>query len=181
MNRGESPAWNGYSSKGENRFFFIHLCLKVLDLHGDMGFKVGIVTNAYGAVSEDDAHVWFRPLADLGVSFLNISDDPFHYGEENSPAKYGLKAAQKLGIPTAPIHIQKPFVEAMPGQGMDKGAPVIGGGAMFRGRAVEKLTAGLPCRPSGELVQCPYKDLRTLSNTMLTLTGRILMNAACAI
>ena len=74
-----------------------------------MGFKVGIVTNAYGTVSEEDAEVWFQPLADLGVAYLSISDDLFHYGEENTPAKRGLEAARKLGIPTAPICIQKPF------------------------------------------------------------------------
>lgn len=154
--------WIFFEGGGEPFLFYPSL-LEGVRFARDMGFKVGIVTNAYGAVSEDDAYVWLQPLADLGVSFLSISDDPFHYGEENSPAKHGLKAAQKLGIPTAPIHIQKPFAEAVPGQGMEKGAPVIGGGAMFRGRAVEELTAGLPCRSSSELVQCPYEDLRSPS------------------
>jgi hypothetical protein len=91
----------------------------------DMGFEVGIVTNAYGAISEDDAEIWLHPLAKLGVAYLSISDDSFHYGErEDSPAKRALVAARKLGIPTSPICIQKPFVEAMPGQGQDKGNPV---------------------------------------------------------
>lgn len=154
-------------------FLFYPSLLEGVRLARDMGFKVGIVTNAYGAISDNDAHVWLQPLADFGVSFLSISDDPFHYGDDNSPAKTGLKAAQRLGILTAPIHIQKPFVEAMPGQGMDKGAPVIGGGAMFRGRAVEKLTAGLPCRPSSELAQCPYEDLRSPSRVHVDCYGHV--------
>ena len=38
-----------------------------------MGFDVGVVTNAYWAVSDEDADLWLRPLADLGVGDLSIS------------------------------------------------------------------------------------------------------------
>lgn len=159
--------------EGGEPFLFYPSMLEGVRLARDMGFKVGIVTNAYGAISEDDAEVLFRPLADLGVAYLSISDDSFHYGEGDSPAKRGLAAARKLGIPTAPICIQKPFVEAMPGQGQDKGNPVIGGGAMFKGRAVENLTEGLPRRPWHELVQCPHEDLLSPSRVHLDHYGHV--------
>jgi len=139
--------------EGGGPFLFYPSLLEGIRLARDIGFKLGIVTNAYGAVSEEDAEVWFCPLAELGVAYLSISDDSFHYGDGESPAKRGLAAARKLGITTAPICIQKPFVEAMPGQDQDKGAPVIGGGAMFKVRAVEKLITGLPRRPWHELKQ----------------------------
>jgi hypothetical protein len=72
-----------------------------------------------------------------------------------------VAAARKLGLPIDPIRIKKPYVEALPGEGLHKGAPVIGGGAMFRGRAAEKLIDGLPRRPLAQLVKCPYEDLLT--------------------
>jgi len=159
--------------EGGEPFLFYPSMLEGVRIARDMGFKVGIVTNAYGAVSEDDAEVWLRPLADLGVACLSISDDSFHYREGDSPAKRGLAAARKLGIPTAPICIQKPFVKAMPGQGQAKGSPVIGGGAMFKGRAVENLTAGLPRRPCHELVQCPHEDLQSPSRVHVDHYGHV--------
>ena len=159
--------------EGGEPFLFYPSMLEGIRLARNLGFKVGIVTNAYGAVSEEDAEVWFRPLADLGVEYLSISDDSFHYGEGMSPAQLGLAAARRLGIPTAPIYIQKPFADAVPGQGQDRGAPVIGGGAMFRGRAVEKLTEGLPCRPGRELVKCPHEDLRTPSRVHVDCYGHV--------
>jgi hypothetical protein len=159
--------------EGGEPFLFYPSMLEGVRLARQMGFKVGIVTNAYGAVSEEDAEICFRPLADLGVADLSISDDSFHYGEGDSPAKRGLAAARRLGIPTSSICIQKPFVEAMPGQGRDKGNPVIGGGAMFKGRAVEKLTAGLPRRPFQELTQCPHEDLLSPSRLHVDHYGQV--------
>jgi len=159
--------------EGGEPFLFYPSMLEGIRLARDMGFKVGIVTNAYGANSEYDAEVWLRPLADLGVADLSISDDSFHYGEGDSPAKRGWAAARKLGIPTAPICIQRPIVEASPGQGQDKGNPVIGGGVMFKGRAVEKLTAGLPRRSCHELVQCPHEDLLSPSRVHVDCYGQV--------
>ncbi|TVM33105.1 hypothetical protein DQK91_13165 [Oceanidesulfovibrio marinus] len=123
------------------------------------GFQVGIVSNAFGAVSDEDAELWLKPLAELGVSSLSLSDDAFHYGEERSPARRALEAAQRLGIPVSTIAIEKPFVEAAPGQGQDKGAPVIGGGAMFKGRAADTLTEDLPRRPYQEFTACTHEEL----------------------
>ena len=159
--------------EGGEPFLFYPSMLEGIRLARDMGFKVGIVTNAYGAVSEDDAEVWLQPLAELGVADLSISDDSFHYVEGDSPAKRGLAAAHKLGIPATPICIQRPFVESLPGQGQDRGDPVIGGGAMFKGRAVEKLIAGLPCRPCHELIQCPHEDLQSPSRVHVDCYGNV--------
>ncbi len=159
--------------EGGEPFLFYPSMLEGVRLAIDMGFKVGIVTNAYGAISEEDAEVWFRPLANLGVEYLSISDDSFHYGEGNTPAKRGLAAARKLGIPTSPVCIQKPFVEAQPGQDQNKGAPVVGGGAMFKGRAVEKLTEGLPRRACQELTQCPHEELQSPSRLHVDHYGHV--------
>ena len=120
---------------------------------------------------------WIAGLPDYyqqySMKFMTIFDDPFHYGEESSPAKRALAAARKLGIPTAPICIQRPIVESMPGHGQEKGGSVIGGGAMFRGRAVEKLVSGLPRRSRHELIVCPREELRSPSRVLVDCYGHV--------
>lgn len=59
--------------------FFPLLVESVRQAHS-RGFKVGVVTNAYGARSKEDAELWLRPLVQSGVSSLSISNDTFHYG-----------------------------------------------------------------------------------------------------
>ena len=145
--------------EGGEPFLFYPLMLEGIGIAAELGFNVGVVTNAYFATSEEDAVLWLRPLYNLGVSDLSISDDLFHNEEiKDSPAKRAYSAAKELGLPVSSICIEKPVVEKNKGQ--DKGSPVIGGGAMFRGRAVEKLTEGLPKRPWSEFIECPYEDLR---------------------
>ena len=125
-----------------------------------MNFKVGVVTNAYGALAEEDAELWLRPLAEAGLSFINISNDSLHYGdEESTPASNAILVAERLGITNAPICIDKPKVELQQGKNGERGQPVIGGHVKFRGRAVEKLTKNLPLRPKKQLCECPDEDL----------------------
>ena len=64
--------------EGGEPFLFYPSMLEGVRLARSMGFEVGIVTNAYGAISEEDAELWLRPLAELGVAYLSISDDSFH-------------------------------------------------------------------------------------------------------
>jgi hypothetical protein len=139
-----------------------------------MGFEVGTVSNGYWAVSEEDAEVCLRPLADLGLADLSISDDAFHYGDlAETPARRALAVAKGLGIPSDSIYIEKPFVEAGPGEGIEPGQPVVGGGAMFRGRAVEKLLDGLPLRRWQELTSCPHEDLESPSRVHVDPYGNV--------
>jgi hypothetical protein len=110
----------------------------------------------------------------LGVSDISISDDEFHYeDEQTSPAKHALNAARKLGMPWGSIGIDKPMVEGGIDKEQAKGKPVIGGGVMFRGRAVEKLTEGLPLRPWEEFIECPYEDLRDPKRVHLDAYGNV--------
>jgi len=137
-----------------------------------MGFQVGVVTNAYFATSEEDARLWLQPLADLGIADLSISDDAFHYEDvEDNPPQRAVACAQELGMPVDSICIEKPTVLKEPEQG--RGAPVVGGDAMFRGRAVEKLIEGLPRRPWQELTECPYEDLRDPGRVHLDCYGNV--------
>ncbi len=159
--------------EGGEPFLFYPLLLEGIRRAREMGFQVGIVTNGYWATSQADAQLWLQPIHELGLGYLSISDDAFHYNEENNSAGRALAAARQLGIRTSPICIKKPFVEELPAEGQEKGASVIGGGAMFKGRAVEKLTAGLPRRPWEDLLQCPYEELNTPSRVHIDSYGHI--------
>jgi hypothetical protein len=160
--------------EGGEPFLFYPLMYEGIRIAGSMGFKTGIVTNAYWATSEEDVQLWLKPLQDLGVSDISISDDAFHYEEnDTNPAKYALNAAGKLGMLCGSIGIDKPTVEGSIDKEQDKGKPVIGGGVMFRGRAVEKLIEGLPRRPWEEFTECPYEDLKNPERVHLDAYGNI--------
>ena len=143
--------------EGGEAFLFYPLLLEGVRLAREAGFKVGIVTNAYFATTVEDAVLWLRPLADLGLSVISISDDSFHGGAEDSPAKKALKAAESLKIQAGTICIEPPGTTRR--EDRKKGEPVVSGGVMFKGRAAEKLTAGLPTADWQEFTECPHEDL----------------------
>jgi len=147
--------------EGGEPFLYYPIMLEGIKIAHSIGFEVGVVTNAYYATSEEDIELWLQPLIESGISDLSISDDSFHYEEEkDDPAKLALSVAKRLGMPADSICIDKPTVETGIDKDQDKGALVIGGGAMFRGRAVEKLVEGLPKRRWEEFTECPYEDLK---------------------
>ena len=57
--------------EGGEPFLYFPLLNESIKRASLKGFKVGVVTNAYGAISEQDAELWLRPLAESGVSFLS--------------------------------------------------------------------------------------------------------------
>jgi len=145
--------------EGGEPFLFYPVMLEGIKIAHSMGFKIGVVTNAYYATSEEDAELWLSPLCELGISDLSISDDSFHYEEEkDNPAKRVLAAAKRLGIPVDSICIEKPTVGI--NNNRPKGEPVVKGGALLKGRAVEKLLEELPRRRYDEFIECPEEDLK---------------------
>jgi hypothetical protein len=150
----------GICFEGGEPFLFYPLMLEGIKAAAELGYKSGVVTNGYWATSVEDAELWLSPLCELGITDVDLSDDAFHYGDmEETPPKRALAAARKLGIPADISCIEEPVVGESAGNGQEKGAPIVSGGAKLRGRAVEKLTEGLPRRPWDELVECPYEDL----------------------
>jgi MoaA/NifB/PqqE/SkfB family radical SAM enzyme len=121
-----------YFEGGEPALYYATLC-EGIRVARDMGFKAGIVTNSYWAVSDEDAELWLRPLARLGLSKISVSDDELHYGESaDTPPKRALRAAQRLGIESSVLATAKPAVKVAPGGSV----PEVCGGVMFRGRAI---------------------------------------------
>ncbi|MFX0000912.1 MAG: radical SAM protein [Candidatus Hodarchaeota archaeon] len=145
--------------EGGEPFLYYPIMVEGVKLAKKMGFKVGIVTNSYWATSIHDAEIWLEPFSELGVDDFSISDDAFHYeDEQENLSKVAKKASENLKLSTMTICIEEPTVK----KEQEKGEPVISGGAMFKGRAVEKLIEGLPKRPWEELNECPYEDFRGL-------------------
>jgi organic radical activating enzyme len=149
--------------EGGEPFLFYPIMLEGIRLAKERGFKNGIVTNSYWATNIEDAEVWLKPLIKLAISDFSVSDDLYHFETEaENLAKNASKAASNLYLPTYSISIEEPTIENITEEEQEKGAPVIGGGAKFRGRAVEKLIDGLPQRPWEDLTKCPYEDLEGL-------------------
>lgn len=158
--------------EGGEPFLYYPLMLEGMKLAKERGFKNGIVTNSYWATDTDDAKLWLKAISKLGIADFSVSDDTFHYGDTaENLSKYARVAAQKLNIPTGAINIEKPTVERGMEKGKEKGTLVIGGGTMFRGRAVETLIEGLPTRRWERLAECPYEDLIGLGRVHVDCFG----------
>jgi len=136
------------------------------------GFKIGIVTNSYWATSVEDAKEWLAPILEIGISDLSISDDPYHYGEnETNLADNAFKAAKELGLPASRISIKDPrkYLSEMAW----KGKPVVEGRVLFKGRAVEKLTEGLPRRNWSEFNKCLNEDFSNQTRVHVDPFGHV--------
>lgn len=109
----------------------------------------------------------------MNLADLSVSDDEFHRLDKNDRrADFAGQAAQQLGIPTGTICIEPPSVSRQADEGQ-RGKPVVGGSVLFKGRAAEKLTAGLPVRPAEELTTCPHEDLLSPERVHVDAYGNV--------
>jgi organic radical activating enzyme len=135
----------------------------------EMGFKVGIVSNAYWATTPEDAEEWLRDFKG-SVSDLSLSCDRFHGDDEQvRHVRFAKEAARKLGIPVGAIEIA----------GEEAAARVVGqlpedeSGVMYRGRAAAKLAPAARKRPPSGMTECPYEDLREPGRVHLDPFGNL--------
>ena len=71
--------------------------LEGIGIAAELGFNVGVVTNAYFATTEEDAILWLKPLYNLGVSDLSISDNLFHNEEiKDSPSQTSIFSSKEI-------------------------------------------------------------------------------------
>lgn len=143
--------------EGGEPFLYYPLMVEGIKIAREAGFKVGLVTNGYWATSEEDALLWLEPLSRLQISDFSVSEDSFHCGdEEDNHARRAQRAAKKLGIPTMSICIEQPSVKTE--ETREKGAPVVGGGVMLKGRAADNLATGLPTTSPEGFSECPHEN-----------------------
>lgn len=160
--------------EGGEPFLFYPLLLEGIKKANSMGFKVGIVTNAYGANSREDAELWIKPLIDAGLSYMHISNDEFHYEDEKeNPSTTAYSVALDFEIETLCISIEKPNPASSVKDLNEKGYPIVDGEARLRGRAVEKLIKDLPMRSWKDMKECPYEDLDDPSRVHVDPFGNV--------
>ena len=145
--------------EGGEAFLYYPVLVEAVGRAKQLGFSTGIVTNGYWATGLEDAWLWLRPLAAAGLDRIEISCDLFHGEEaEFTDGHPAITAAKQLGINTGTIAIDPPTGYRDPGE-QPPGETLTGGGVMYRGRAAEKLAAGLPRQPWASFTECPYEDL----------------------
>jgi organic radical activating enzyme len=158
--------------EGGEPFLYYQAMLWGLRKARDYGFKTGIVTNAYWATSVKDAEEWLKPILETGISDLSVSDDAYHYGEaEENLARHAYEAARNLGLPVGKITIEDPkkYIREIEW----KGKPIVEGKVQFKGRAVEKLVAGLPRQPWSGFDKCLDEDFSNQSRVHVDPFGYV--------
>lgn len=144
--------------EGGEPFLYHGLLQQAVEEASALGYRVGIVSNAYWATSVEDAELYLRPLAGL-VQELSVSSDLFHYSEMISQqSRNATLAAENLGIPVGTISIASPEIdEAQYTSGI---LPEGETGVMYRGRAAQKLASRANHQDWHVFTTCPYEDLR---------------------
>jgi hypothetical protein len=159
--------------EGGEPFLFYPIMLEGLREAAALGFERGIVTNCYWGTCVEDAVQWLRPIAEVGIQDLSLSSDLFH-GEAmmTEAARNGVEAAHQLGLPEGIIAVEAPG-GCVAYEQADKGEPITGGTVRFRGRAVAKLTEGVPRRPWTEFIECPDEDFANPGRVHVDAFGHV--------
>jgi hypothetical protein len=137
--------------EGGEPFLFYPIMLKGVEMAKANGLDAGIVSNAYWAEDVDDAELWLKPLADLGLSDLSLSTDDYH-GEAESAVRVAnaAEAAKRLGIAVGVLRTRR-MEDLARSDSQDDEA----GAVYFRGRAAVKLADKVPWVSEGTLTACP--------------------------
>ena len=155
--------------EGGEPFLYYAVLAQAVRKAANMGFSVGIVTNAYWANSVADAEEWLRPFAGR-LADLTVSSDLFHCSESMGECpQNALVAAKWLNIPTGMISIAQPRADAKEPHGQIQGE----GAVMYRGRAAEKLVAKSDFHPWESFNRCPHEDLREPGRLHLDPLGNL--------
>jgi hypothetical protein len=136
------------------------MLLKGIQRARKLDYRVGVETNGYFARTEEAALRLLKPLANMGVKDLRVSNDAIHYqNPSTSPAIKALEAARTLGIPTTLVQISLP--------GSTNSNPITASIAdhideprfMYVGRAAEIFAQKKRGISISTLNSCPRNDL----------------------
>ncbi len=155
--------------EGGEPFLYYAILVRGVHIAAEMGFSVGIVSNAYWATSVRDAMEWLQPFAGR-LADLTISSDLFHCEQPMGEGpQNALAAAKWMGIPTGVISIARPAEEAPQthGQIEDQGA------VMFRGRAAAVLAERAEGHQWDSFTECSHEDLREPGRVHLDPLGNL--------
>ena len=147
--------------EGGEPFLYYAILAKAVHLAAEMGFSVGIVSNAYWANSVADAIENLQPFAGR-IEDLTVSSDLYHCGEcLGECPQNALVAAKWLNIPTGMISIAQPEkLEHDQGQ------------VMYRGRA-SQMVERVALHPWESFNECNSEDLRDPGRVHVDPLGNI--------
>jgi MoaA/NifB/PqqE/SkfB family radical SAM enzyme len=155
--------------EGGEPFLYYAILNRAVHMAADMGFSVGIVSNAYWATSVADAEEWLRPFVGR-LADLTVSSDFYHCEEAvGERPQNAIVAAKWLGIPTGMISVAQPYEESKQSHGQIENESAV----MYRGRAVEKLASRAPSHPWEGFDACPHEDLRDPGRVHLDPLGNL--------
>jgi MoaA/NifB/PqqE/SkfB family radical SAM enzyme len=132
--------------EGGEPFLYYPILIWTLRKAKEMGMVTGIVTNCYWATSVEDAKEWLKPVPELDLADISLSEDYFHYEEGKNP-KFAREAAKELGIPHSTITIEDPRSEDAP----------PGANIMLKGRAAVTVAPDLPRSPWRDYTKCDHE------------------------
>lgn len=156
--------------EGGEPYLYYATLVKGVEMAAQAGYKVGVVTNGYWAISPEDAVEWLRPLAGK-VQELSVSSDLYHYSERLSQqAQNARLAAETLGLSVGVISIARPEESATSSSGQ---IPSGESAVIFRGRATEKLAGEAHQYPWEQFTECPFEDLREPGRVHLDPLGNL--------
>ncbi len=156
--------------EGGEPFLYYATLVRGVQMAAEMGFQVGVVSNAYWASSPEDAAEFLKPFKGL-VQDLSVSSDLFHYSEMLSrQVQNATTAAEQLGIPIGVISVARPEETSPSVCGQ---LPAGESGVMYRGRAIEKLAQYSDWKPWDAFDTCPNEDLREPGRVHLDPLGNI--------
>ncbi len=157
--------------EGGEPFLYYPILVAGVRKAADLGFGVGLVTNAYWATSPDDAFEWLKPFVGL-VQDLSISCDQYHGDDDTQrQAGWARSAAESMGIPAATVTVAQPQeqdAQQAVGQ-LAAGESAV----MFRGRAAEKLAPRTPGERWDRFTECPHEDLRDPGRVHIDPLGNV--------
>ncbi len=156
LNQAKKAGVESVYYEGGEPFLYYDALVKGVQMATEMGFNVGIVSNAYWAASVARAAESLQPFAGW-LADLTVSSDLYHCDEMLSEElQNAIVAAKWLKIPTGMISIAKPDEDAATTHGQVKDQDAV----MYRGRAAVKLAPHAVQHPWNEFTQCPHEDLR---------------------
>lgn len=155
--------------EGGEPFLYYPVLVQAVRKAADMGFSVGMVTNAYWATSVSDAEEWLRPFVGR-LADLSVSSDLFHCAEAvGERPQNALVAAKWLNIPTGMLSVAQPEGQAQQSHGQIENESAV----MYRGRAAVNLAGRAEFHPWESLDSCPHEDLREPGRIHLDPLGNL--------
>ncbi len=154
--------------EGGEPFLYYAILVEGVKIAAGMGFRVGVVSNAYWAKSVADAEEWLKPLAVLDD--FTVSSDLYHCSEVlGEQAQNALAAARWLDIATGLISIAEPETDARQTYGQIEAQ----GAVMYRGRAASQLVQRAKRVDYHQFTECPHEDLREPGRVHLDPLGNV--------